>query len=62
MKAEITDKFTVKGNLKGKHEVQGFGVIDFDTLTLKEAEALYKAGCPVFVKKEKQKSENKESK
>jgi len=53
MKAEVTNKYKIKGNTKGKHDVAGFGVIDLDKLTLEEADALHKAGCPILSKKDK---------
>lgn len=54
MKAEITNTFKVLGHQEGKVEVQNFGVIDLDKITLLEATDLYKAGCPIFVKLSKE--------
>ena len=50
MKAEVLSVFKIQGNLTGKHEVNGFGILDFDKIDLEEATALHKAGCEVFVK------------
>jgi hypothetical protein len=56
MHLEIEKKYKIKGNTTGKHDVNGFGVLDFDKLTLEEADALFKAGCPIFEKKDKAES------
>lgn len=53
MKAEVAQAFKIQGDLKGKHEVNGFGVIDFDKISLEDAKAYHKAGCQVFIPKSK---------
>jgi hypothetical protein len=45
---EILEKYTIVGNTTGQHSVGEFGTIDFDTLTLAEADLLFKGGCEVF--------------
>ena len=46
---DILEKYDVAGNTTGKHYFgEPFGEVDFDKLTLAEADLLHQAGCGAF--------------
>ncbi len=54
MRADVEKKYKLVGIGPGKHTIAGIGTIDFDTLTLAEADQLYKNKFPYLEKRKKE--------
>jgi hypothetical protein len=50
---EVAECYQLKGIDVGNYEINGFGTVDFEKITLAEADAYYALNMPFLVKKNK---------
>ena len=50
---EVAEHYQLKGLEVGKHEINGFGTVDFEEMNLPEADAYFALKMPFLIQKKK---------